>query len=120
MTQYIDKSAVVAEIKRIMAEEMSFFEDCCKVELENSSSPAVYTRMEMLLSFLDTLDVKEVDEEYNGKAMLHVLTKGVEQGKMEILDKACEWLKKNHKNYSSNALGEEYLINDFKKAMKGE
>ena len=73
-----------------------------------------------LLSFLDTLDVKEVDEEYNGKAMLHVLTKGVEQGKREILDKACEWLKKNSKNYSSNALGEEYLINDFKKAMKGE
>lgn len=38
----------------------------------------------------------------------------------KLIDKACEWLKKNRKNYSSNALGEEYLIDDFKKAMKEE
>lgn len=37
-----------------------------------------------------------------------------------FIEKACEWLKKKRKNYSSNALGEEYLIDDFKKAMKGE
>ena len=37
-----------------------------------------------------------------------------------FIDKACELLKKNRKNYSSNALGGEYLIDDFKKAMKGE
>ena len=37
-----------------------------------------------------------------------------------FIEKACEWLKKNRKNYSSNALGEEYLIDDFKKAMKEE
>ena len=61
MTQYIDKAAVVAEIRRIMAEEMSFFKDCCNDELENTSSPAVYTRMEMLLSFLGTIEVKEVE-----------------------------------------------------------
>lgn len=60
MEQYISKAAVVAEIRRIMAEEMSFFKDCCKDELENTSSPAVYTRMEMLLYFLDTIEVKEV------------------------------------------------------------
>lgn len=60
MEQYISKSAVVAEIRRIMAEEMSFFKDCCKDEFENTSSPVVYTRMEMLLSFLDTLEVKEI------------------------------------------------------------
>ena len=40
--------------------------------------------------------------------------------KDSFIEKACEWLKKNCKNYSSNALGEEYLIDDFKKAMKGE
>ena len=40
--------------------------------------------------------------------------------KDSFIEKACEWLKKNRKNYSSNALGEEYLIDDFKKAMKGE
>lgn len=77
-----------------MAEEMSFFEDCCKDEFENSSSPVVYTRMEMLLSFLNTLEVKEVDKEYNGKAMLHVLEKGVKQGRRELIGKACEWLRK--------------------------
>ena len=60
MAQLIDKSALVAEIERIMAEEMSFFKDCCEDELENSSSPAVYTRMEMLLSFLNSLEVKEL------------------------------------------------------------
>lgn len=62
MKQYIDKAAVVAEIRRIMAEEMSFFKDCCKDELENTSSPVIYTRMEMLISFLDTLEAKEVKE----------------------------------------------------------
>ena len=35
-----------------------------------------------------------------------------------FIEKACEWLKKNRKNYSLNALGEEYLIDDFKKAME--
>lgn len=37
-----------------------------------------------------------------------------------FIEKACEWLKKNLKNYSSNPLGEEYLIDDFKETMKGE
>lgn len=47
--------------------------------------------------------------------------KSVEYIRTDVLiEKACKWLKKNHKNYSLNALGEEYLINDFKKAMKGE
>lgn len=70
MEQYIPKSAVLAEIERIMAEEMSFFKDCCKDGLENTSSPVVYTRMEMLLSFLNTLEVKEVDleKEFNNYA----------------------------------------------------
>lgn len=83
MTQYIDKSAVVAEIRRIMAEEMSFFKDCCNDELENTSSPVVYTRMEMLLSFLGTLEVKEVDsDKYED---------GYERGYKDAIDKACEW-----------------------------
>lgn len=37
-----------------------------------------------------------------------------------IIKDACEWLKKNRKNYSSNALGEEYFIEDFKNYMKGK
>lgn len=115
MAQYIDKDAVVAEIER----RISVLKANESV-ISMLAGGMFVNEFKDLLSFLDTLDVKEVDEEYNGKAMLHVLTKGVEQGKREILDNACEWLKKNRKNYSSNALGEEYLIDDFKKAMKGE
>lgn len=36
-----------------------------------------------------------------------------------VIKDACEWIKKNRKNYSSNALGEEYFIEDFKNYMKG-
>ena len=32
---------------------------------------------------------------YDGKAMLHVLNKGHEQGYKDAIDKACEWLKCN-------------------------
>jgi hypothetical protein len=32
---------------------------------------------------------------YDGKAMLHVLNKGAAVGRREMLDKACEWLKKS-------------------------
>ena len=32
---------------------------------------------------------------YDGKAMLHVLNKGHEQGYKDAIDKACEWLKYN-------------------------
>ena len=32
---------------------------------------------------------------YDGKAMLHVLNKGHEQGCKDTINKACEWLKCN-------------------------
>lgn len=47
-----------------------------------------------------------------------------EEGRVErirkgiFIDKACEWLKDNLKCYSTNALGAEYLIEDFKKYME--
>lgn len=116
MTQYISKSAVVAEIERLHKEWRW-----------HSSTEAKY-RCEVyreLSEFLDTLKVKEVDEEYNGKAMLHILTKGVEQGKREILDKACEWLRKGGSGwYLTTEFGENEidfvkLAEDFRKAMEG-
>ena len=121
MTQYIDKSAVVAEIRRIMTEEMSFFKDCCNDELENTSSPAVYTRMEMLLSFLDTLEVKEVDSDKCEDGY----ERGYERGYEQAIKKACEWI------HTAIYLDYEYgidhryetledLLDDFKKAMKGD
>ena len=35
-----------------------------------------------------------------------------------FIEKACEWLKNNSHNYAHNALGKEYLVNDFKKYME--
>ncbi len=37
-----------------------------------------------------------------------------------LIKKACEWLVNNIKYYSTNALGIEYMVNDFRTAMKGE
>jgi len=109
MTQYIDKSAVVAEIERLHKEWRW-----------HSSTEAKY-RCEVyreLSEFLDTLKVKEVDEEYNGKAMLHVLEKGVKQGRREIINRACKWLRKELVNFEDySGMGEE-LISDFRKAME--
>ena len=37
-----------------------------------------------------------------------------------FIKKACEWMRNNSHNYADNALGKEYLVNDFKNYMKGE
>ena len=37
-----------------------------------------------------------------------------------FIENACEWLRNNSHNYADNALGKEYLVNDFKNYMKGE
>ena len=109
MKQLIDKSAVVAEIERIKKEECptDTYEGRCKLFW-----------FEQILSFIDTLETKEVDEEYIGKAMLHVLEKGVKQGRRESINKACEWLRKELVNFEDySGMGEE-LISDFRKAME--
>ena len=68
MEQYISKSAVLAEIDKVMAEEMKFYETACKEgDEEVSSSPMVYTRLQILRSFINTLEVKEVDSEQEYK-----------------------------------------------------
>lgn len=122
MAQYIDKDAVVAEIER----RISVLKANESV-ISMLAGGMFVNEFKDLLSFLDTLDVKEVDEEYNGKAMLHVLTKGVEQGKREILDNACEWLSKHFydKDYEIRDdegywIDADLMITDFRKAMKGE
>ena len=67
----------------------------------------------------DAIEVKEVDEEYNGKAMLHVLEKGVKQGKRELIDRACEWLRDNlHHYWGSISADPHNFLFDFRKAME--
>ena len=74
MEQYIPKSALVAEIKRnlyICAIMISQHQDENCVELYKQKAE-VYQRMR---SFLDTLEVKEVDleKEINQKAMAYAI-----------------------------------------------
>ena len=85
---------------------MSFFKDCCEDELVFSSSPVVYMRMEMLLSFLNTLEVKEVNEEPTSTA--YVVTRCEEHSDYveEVFfdeDKAqkyCDQFKGNENEYA--------------------
>ena len=39
--------------------------------------------------------------------------------KQQWIEKACSWLLNNIRYYAANALGAEYLIEDFKKHMEG-
>ena len=56
---------------------------------------------------------------YDGKAYLYVLHKGVEQGRREMLDEVCEWLKENGTLYWWDEEDDEGL-NDLRKAMEGK
>ena len=98
MTKYIDKSTLVAEIKKYIANYTAISVGIDKkgedwVDSVSMLNAKIDT-LQSVLSLLDIIETKEVDEEYNGKAMLHVLEKGVEQGRRELIDKACKWLKK--------------------------
>ena len=60
MAQYIDKSALVAEIKR----QISAIDDCPKItNTQISVLAGNKVVLIKLLSFIDTLEVKEVQEE---------------------------------------------------------
>lgn len=50
--------------------------------------------------------------------MLHVLEKGVEQGKREMLDKACEWLKEWDAYRVCIEGHKDWFIEQFRKAME--
>ena len=110
MTQLIDKSALVAEIERMMAEEMAIFEESLTDgSHEVSAAPVVYTRLQILLSAVNTLEVKEVD-----------------------LEKTLDEWRNTHFHKKRNGLSGEYLTHETQldiarlffslglKAQKGE
>ena len=78
----IDKDKIAAEIERIKAN----IKEYCVREGHDRRFDVVPEQLAQILSFIDILETKEVDEEYNGKAMLHILEKGVKQGRREILN----------------------------------
>lgn len=58
---------------------------------------------------------------YDGKAMLHVLNKGHEQGYKDAIDKACEWLNANYAEIYLLARGgfsSDKVVEQFKKYME--
>lgn len=107
MTHYIDKSALVAEIENRKDSFYSLSESCEKGTPAKAGFYAQAQTLEGILSFLDTLGVKEVDSND------------------AFIEKACEWLKKNKDNpfikcedpCLSGYLTDEF-IEDFRKAME--
>ena len=50
----------------------------------------------------------------------HSFVAGAEWADKTMLDKVCEWVKKHYIEYAHNRLGQEYIIDDLREAMKGE
>ena len=68
MTQYIDKDAVLAEIERRTDELYDLLPDASKVEngtitVSEACNTGKYTALESFRKFIDTLEVKEVEED---------------------------------------------------------
>ena len=62
---------------------------------------------------------------YDGKAMLYVNSRSHENGYKEAIDKACEWIHTalyldHERSIEHRYATLEELLNDFRKAMKGE
>ena len=119
MTQYIDKSALVAEINRIKKEE-------CPIDTYEGRNKLFY--FEQFLSFLDTLEVKEVqeepvseeleeaanscssciyleevlsddDKEVLKERLVNTFKAGAQWQKEHLINKATEWLCYNYDKY---------------------
>jgi len=85
MSNFIDKSAVVAEIEKLqlctMDEHMNFY---------SAEAQGEYNALSKLESFLNTLEVKEVDEIIKN-AEDHAYFAGSENTREKLIDKACKW-----------------------------
>ena len=121
MEQYINKSAVVAEIEKIRehVKRLRYAVDANCIVTARNSCECLESSIDLLVNSINTLEVKALDEEYIGKAMLHILEKGVKQGKRELIDKACEWLDDNLHHYWGRISADPHnFLFDFRKAME--
>ena len=98
MAQYIDKAAIVAEIeRRIKAYQKNF--DRADNKTAKLSTDGRIQGLKSFLSFLDTIEVKEVNDD-------------------KWLIKATEWLSANLHRYDEGiGLSVEEFVERFKKAM---
>lgn len=91
MKHLIDKSVLIAEIEK----RIKGLRDCHADTIAGYAGEI--SGLERLLSFLDTLEVKEVDSTD------------------AFINKACEWLKDNYPYYFETDIEQ-----GFVRAMKGE
>ena len=104
MTQYIDKSAVMAEIERRIADNKKDIERSSHKNLEDYFEGYEDALVLFKEKFLNTLEVKE-----------EVTTTDA------FIKKACDWLTKHAKKYYFNKeryLGTDELVEDFKLSME--
>ena len=68
-------------------------------------------------------------EQYNGDSyeayaekedIARACQNAIEWADETMLDRVCEWVKKHYIEYAHNRLGQEYIIEDLREAMKGE
>ena len=114
MTTYIDKSAVVAEIERL---KESF------VNEHDGFEKGYHYGLDMVLSFLDTTETKEVDLEKDVNEIIktaedHAYFAGSENTREKLIDKACKWLKKWDAYRVCLEGHKDWFIEQFRKAMK--
>lgn len=125
MTQYIDKSAVVAEIEKRMQELRPTNTHKMQVGVMDRDILMWLNALTWVKDFLDTLEVKDVDEIIKN-AEDHAYFAGSENTREKLIDKACEWLRKGGTGwYLTTEFGENEidfvkLAEDFRKAMKDE
>lgn len=100
MAQYIDKAAIAAEIEKMIADEtesIKTFEHSKNVS-EVQRSNARLSVLEHIRSFLDTLEVKEVDLDAMGVLAEHLIACDAHLVTPKYTDKELdlleEWAKK--------------------------
>ena len=102
MEQYIKKSALVAEIKRLIKHsEMVADHNTQITELVSRELDALYH----LISFLDTLEVKDANE---------ALRTEYEKGRADVIADTLSWLANCWPQYCDNP----NIIEGFKEAIK--
>ena len=113
MEQYINKSAVVAEIEKLRMYHGRVFN-----EYDAGFSEGRCSAFDEVLSFLNTLEVKDIDE-ITKTAEDHAYFAGSENTREKLIDEACDKLRIKLANFEDYIGMKEKFIEDFKTYLKG-
>jgi hypothetical protein len=122
--KYIDADKIKAEIKRIMAEEMEMFSEQCQGgEEPNAANAVVYTRMQMLLSFIDQMQQEEplppgIEEESQKKGWLDY---GLTMGEIGLHRyNAIHRIKEHKEQFNPLAIPDLYHVAEYYESVGAE